>query len=106
LTLLLEQLQLTLEPAVLFLQLALMASPRKGLLRLLAQLVAPAIQHPLGHPQVAGDLGHGLLTRLTQAHRFQLELARIEAGFRVLVGVLCHTSCPLSVRGVYLLTLR
>ncbi len=88
-----------------------MAFARKRLLRailLLAELVAPAIEHPFRHPQVAGDLRHRLLTALAQAHGFQLELAAIDPLLVPLVRLpllLCgHTSRPFQFRGVYALT--
>ncbi len=83
--------------------------------RLRTQLMTPAVEHPLWDPQVAGDLRHRLLAALTQAHRFQFELAGVEALVLVLVWLLLlwlclgwfgHGSCPFQLRGVYALSLR
>src|SRR5258708_5145698 len=56
----------------------------RALLRLLAQFVTPAIEHAFGHAQSAGDLGHGRLAALAQAHRFELGLTRVDT---LLVGL-------------------
>jgi hypothetical protein len=55
-----------------------MALAGKCLLPLLAQFVAPAIEHPFGHAQVAGDLRDRLLAALAQVHSFQLEFTSKE----------------------------
>jgi hypothetical protein len=80
-----------------------MAFARERLLRLFPQCAAPAVQHPFWDPQVAGDLGHGLLAALTQAHRFQLEVAGVDPLVQLLVWFLLfcgHGSCPFRLRGV------
>jgi hypothetical protein len=87
---------------------ALVPFAGKRLLTLLAQFVAPALQHALGHPQIAGDLSHRLLAARAEAHRFPLEVAGVDAlvwclRLDVWLG---HGSCPFRLRGVETLSLR
>jgi hypothetical protein len=60
----------------------LVAFTRKCPFGLLAQLVAPAVEHALGHAQVTSDLRHRLVAMLTQADRFHLEFTGKDALFR------------------------
>jgi len=74
---------------------------------LLAQFVTPALEHAFGHAQIAGDLGHGRLAALAQAHRFELELTRVDTllvGLVWLLVFLGHGPCLLCPRGVEALT--
>jgi hypothetical protein len=51
---------------VLLFELALVARAGECAFGLLAQLVAPAVEHALGHAQVAGDLGHRRVAALAR----------------------------------------
>jgi hypothetical protein len=85
------------------------ALARERPLGLFPQFMAPAVEHALWDPQVAGDLRDRLLAALAQAHRFHLEFTGRDVlvlvpvwllGLLLCLGSIGHGSCPLQLREV------